>query len=52
MALMIQFQGFLVDARYLKREFQEEALRKGLIPYIPKRPQPLKDEDKQDGLHP
>jgi len=28
---MIQMNGFLVDARILKREFQEEALRKGLI---------------------
>ena len=35
MAWMIQMNGFLVDARILKREFQEEALRKGLIPYIP-----------------
>ena len=35
MAWMIQINGFLVDARILKREFQEEALRKGLIPYIP-----------------
>jgi hypothetical protein len=39
MAWMIQFKGFFVDARLLKREFQEEALQKGLIPYIPeKRP--------------
>lgn len=35
MAWMIQMNGFLVDARILKREYQEEALRKGLIPYIP-----------------
>jgi len=34
-AWMIEFNGFLLDARYLKREFQEEAFRKGLIPYIP-----------------
>jgi hypothetical protein len=47
MAWMIQFNGFLVDARILKREFQEEALRKGLIPYIPERPQPLEDDDKE-----
>ncbi len=45
MARMIQVNGFLVDARFLKRETQEEALRKRLIPYIPDRPQPLKDED-------
>lgn len=43
MAWMIQVNGFLVDARMLKREIQEEALRKGLIPYIPERPQPLND---------
>jgi hypothetical protein len=35
MAWMIEINGFIVDARHLKREFQEEALRKGLIPYIP-----------------
>lgn len=38
MAWMIQFRGFHVDARILKPEFQEEALRQGLIPYIPERP--------------
>lgn len=32
---MIEFNGFVLDARLLKREFQEEAFRKGLIPYIP-----------------
>ncbi len=35
---MITVNGFLVDARCLKREIQEEAFRKGLIPYIPERP--------------
>jgi Domain of unknown function (DUF6398) len=35
MAWMIEFNGFILDARYLKREIQEEAFRKGLIPYIP-----------------
>ena len=35
MAWMIEINGFIVDARHLKREFQEEALKKGLIPYIP-----------------
>jgi hypothetical protein len=48
MAWMIQFNGFLVDARLLKREFQEEALRKGLIPSIPERPQPLKEDDEEE----
>ena len=47
-AWMIQFNGFLVDARILRREFQEEALRMGLIPYIPERPQPLKDDDEKE----
>jgi Domain of unknown function (DUF6398) len=35
MAWLIQVDGFLLDARYLRREIQEEAFRKGLIPYIP-----------------
>jgi hypothetical protein len=47
-AWMIQVNGFLVDARFLKREIQEEALRKGLIPYIPERPQPAKDDDEEE----
>jgi hypothetical protein len=45
MAWMIQVNGFLVDARFLKRKIQEEALRKGLIPYIPERPQPMTDDE-------
>lgn len=32
MLWMIQIDGFVVDARFLKREIQEEALRRGLIP--------------------
>ena len=32
---MIQVNGLVVDARHAPREIQEEALRKGLIPYIP-----------------
>jgi len=35
MAWMISVNGFFVDARRLKREIQEEAFQKGLIPYIP-----------------
>jgi hypothetical protein len=38
MTWRIQVNGFLVDARFVKREIQEEALRLGLIPYIPQRP--------------
>ena len=32
---MIQVNGFVMDARHAPREIQEEAFRKGLIPYIP-----------------
>jgi len=34
---MIQVNGLIIDARYAPREIQEEAFRKGLIPYIPER---------------
>ncbi len=34
MVWMIQVNGFVLDARHLRREVQEEALRKGFIPYI------------------
>jgi hypothetical protein len=45
---MIQVNGFLIDARHLKREVQEEALRQGLIPYIPERPAPFEEEDEDE----
>jgi hypothetical protein len=35
MAWMIEVNGFVLDARHVKREIQEEACRRGLIPYIP-----------------
>jgi hypothetical protein len=35
LAWMIQVNGLVADARRLPREIQEEAFRKGLIPYIP-----------------
>jgi hypothetical protein len=35
MAWMVEVNGFVVDARRLRREVQEEAYRKGLIPYVP-----------------
>jgi hypothetical protein len=35
MAWVISVNGFNVDARSLPRNYQEEAFRKGLIPYIP-----------------
>lgn len=34
-AWMILINGFVVDARHLRREYQVEAFEKGLIPYIP-----------------
>jgi len=34
---MIQVNGLIIDARYAPRGIQEEAFRKGLIPYIPAR---------------
>ena len=35
MIWMVQVNGLIVDVRHLPREIQEEAFRKGLIPYIP-----------------
>ncbi len=35
MAWMVMVNGLIVDARQLPRPLQEEAYRKGLIPYIP-----------------
>jgi hypothetical protein len=35
MVWMVTVNGFMVDARQLPVELQEEAFRKGLIPYIP-----------------
>jgi hypothetical protein len=35
MPWMIEVNGFVLDARHLRREVQEEAVRKGLIPYLP-----------------
>jgi len=34
-AWMISVNGLVVDARFLPRPLQEEAYRKGLIPYLP-----------------
>jgi Domain of unknown function (DUF6398) len=53
MVWMIEVNGFVVDARRLKREVQEEAFQKGLIPYIPgKKPVVQQDTDEEEGLHP
>ncbi len=35
LAWMIQVNGLIADVRHLPRDIQEEAYRKGLIPYIP-----------------
>lgn len=35
LAWLISVNGLLVDARRMPREVQEEAFRKGLIPYLP-----------------
>jgi hypothetical protein len=34
-AWLIQVNGFVMDARHASREIQEEAFRRGMIPYIP-----------------
>ncbi len=34
-AWMVSINGFIVDVRSMPREVQEEAYRKGLIPYLP-----------------
>jgi hypothetical protein len=39
MVWMFEINGLVVDIRHLGREIQEEALRRGLIPYIPESPQ-------------
>lgn len=35
MAWMLEVNGYIVDARQMPRDFQEEAFRRGFIPYIP-----------------
>ena len=35
MAWLIQVNGLIVDARQAPREVQEEAFRRGMIPYLP-----------------
>jgi hypothetical protein len=34
-AWLIEFNGLIVDARSMSRDFQEEAYNRGLIPYLP-----------------
>src|SRR5437764_10714214 len=53
MAWMIEVNGFIVDARRLKREVQEEAFQKGLIPYVPGvKPTAQKSTDEEEESHP
>jgi hypothetical protein len=35
LAWMIEVDGFIVDVRRMPRDIQEEAFRRGLIPYVP-----------------
>ena len=42
-AWMIQVNGLMVDARMMPREIQENAYRKGLIPYLPTKVAKAKD---------
>ena len=50
MVWMIEVDGFVLDARRLKREVQEEAYRKGLIPYIPGK-KPVEGESTEEEKH-
>jgi hypothetical protein len=53
MAWMIEINGFVLDARHLRREIQEDAYRKGLIPFIPgEKPTVQKATDEEEGSHP
>jgi len=53
MAWMIEVNGFVLDARRLKREVQEQAFQKGLIPYIPgEKPTAGKSTDEEEESHP
>lgn len=47
-AWMVQIHGFLVDARLLKREVQEELVQKGVLPFIPDRLSMTTDDDQED----
>jgi hypothetical protein len=50
LAWLISVNGLPVDARHMPREVQEEALRKGLIPYIPE--EKGGDEDEAEEAQP
>jgi len=46
MAWMITVNGIILDARHAPREIQEEAYRKGIIPYIPEADDQDPDQDR------
>jgi hypothetical protein len=48
MSWMIRIGSFIVDARFLKREIQEDLFRKGLIPFIPEK-RPVVPDDADEG---
>ncbi len=53
MVWIIEVNGFVLDARRLKREVQEEAFQKGLIPYVPgEKPTAEKSADEEEGSQP
>jgi len=37
-AWLVEVNGFIIDARHAPRELQEELLRRGMIPFLPKPP--------------
>ena len=41
MVWMLSVNGFIVDARTMPRDFQEEAHRRGLIPFLPDEAKPV-----------
>jgi Domain of unknown function (DUF6398)/Plasmid pRiA4b ORF-3-like protein len=47
MAWMISVDGFILDARFVRREIQEVAYAQGLIPYIPDDSKSEKIDEKQ-----
>jgi hypothetical protein len=47
MAWMIQINGFIVDARSMPRDVQEEAFRRGMIPYIPEPKEDVDDDESE-----
>jgi hypothetical protein len=51
MAWMISVDGFILDARTVRREIQEEAYARGLIPYIPADGKPSDIDGEQTSSH-